>query len=471
MVDKIGMPYEPLSIDDSSLSDAEPIKSSSCTWITDVLAIDVLNSLERDAQLCIVTKMMRMFSFGFLAVMLVIYLVNLKFGIQDIGLMFTLTLLGDAILSLVLTTNADFLGRKYTLLIGSTIAIVTSLVFVASSSYWVLVTAAIVGVISPSGSEVGPFLAIEVSSLSQVSKDVDRTKVLAWYNLFGSCSSATGALTCGMIMKLLQSGMNSWSLLQSCRIVMCIYTVIHLCQMLVIFQLSSDIEVPKKSAGSSAITPVGQFLGLHKSKYFVLKLCGLFLLDAFGGSLILQSVISNWFHVTYGTSPATLGTIVFICNVAAGVSALFAAKLADQIGLIMTMFVTHLPSNVFSMLVPLMPNETLAIVMLCARYSISQMDVPTRNAYVQGVVDPDERSAANGVTNVVRSLGASAGPYLAGFLYANPKYQNYPFFIAGGLKILYDCLLLYNMASIKPAHEVSKEVKLLSFKEKVSGKV
>ena len=158
----------------------------------------------------------------------------------------------------------------------------------------------------------------------------------------------------------------------------------------------------------------------------------------------------------YNTSYATLGTIVFICNIVAGVSALFAARLADNIGLILTMVVTHVPSNVLLILVPLMPTETLAIVMLCARFCISQMDSPTRNAYVQGVVDPDERSAANGVTNVVRSIGASSGPYLAGLLYSNPRLMNYPWIIAGLLKILYDFLLLYNMYSVRPDVEKDK---------------
>ena len=162
----------------------------------------------------------------------------------------------------------------------------------------------------------------------------------------------------------------------------------------------------------------------------------------------------------YNTSYATLGTIVFICNIVAGVSALFAARLADNIGLILTMVVTHVPSNVLLILVPLMPTETLAIAMLCARFSISQMDSPTRNAYVQGVVDPDERSAANGVTNVVRSVGASSGPYLAGLLYANPRLMNYPWIIAGLLKILYDFLLLYNMYSVRPDVEIDEAKKV-----------
>ena len=454
MTGKVAGAYEPLSIDEPN-SPTPPRTQSSCQWISDVLALEVLRSLERDAQICVLCKMIRMFSFGFLAVMLVIYLVNLNFDMEDIGLMFTLTLLGDAILSILLTTHADTWGRRFTLMVGSIIAILTSIIFASSSNFSVLVLAAILGVISPSGSEVGPFMAIEVSSLSQVCRDEDRTKVLAWYNLFGSCSSASGALTCGFIMKVLQSGKAPMSLLQSCRFVMFVYSLLQICQVVAFYQLGPEVEVPKATGPKAS--PVGQFLGLHKSKLIVLKLCALFLIDSFGGSLVLQSVISNWFHDTYDTNPATLGTIVFVCNIVAGVSALFAAKLADQIGLIMTMFVTHLPSNVLLILVPIMPNESLAIFMICARYSISQMDVPTRNAYVQGVVEADERSAANGVTNVIRSVGASTGPYLAGFLYTIPKYRNYPFYIAGLLKIIYDCLLLWSMSSTKPAHEIKQQ--------------
>ena len=112
------------------------------------------------------------------------------------------------------------------------------------------------------------------------------------------------------------------------------------------------------------------------------------------------------------------------------------------------------------LVVPLMPSETLAISMLCLRFCISQMDTPARNAYVQGVVHPDERSAANGVTNVVRSIGASTGPVLAGLLFANDRTSNYPWVIAGVLKIIYDVLLLYNMQDVRPDVEIEKQKKV-----------
>jgi predicted MFS family arabinose efflux permease len=271
--------------------------------------------------------------------------------------------------------------------------------------------------------------------------------VMAWYNLWGSFSSAFGALACGAYLSRLRTSFG-YSPLESCQVILYIYSFLQGILLCIIFPISTTIEAPSSSQAAQSKNPVSLFLGLHKSKSIVIGLSLLFLIDSFAGSFAMQSVISGWFNDVYGTPPATLGSIVFVCNILAGVSALFAAKLASYIGLVMTMVVTHLPSNVLIALVPVMPTELLAIIVLCARFSISQMDVPTRNAYVQSVVDPDERSGAAGVTNVVRSLGASAGPWLAGMLFANRNYRNYPFFIAGGLKIIYDLLLLWSFNGV-----------------------
>jgi len=420
--------------------------------------MDLGSERNRSLLLLLSTKGLRMFSFGFLSVCLVLYLNELGMTQEDVGLLFTLTLLGDAGISLFMTSHADKYGRKRSLLIGASLSALTCTVFVVSTNFWVLLVAAIFGVISPSGNEVGPFMAIELSALSQVTKDEERTKLMAWYNLVGCFSSALGAVFCGCLLTTMSSHLH-YSALFSYRFVFVLYTLIHCIKFIAFSFLRQDIEVPVELATvSKNANPISLFLGLHKSKQIVLKLSLLFILDSFAGSFILQSIITFWFHAKFDTPAATLGTIVFVCNIVAGVSALFAASLADRIGLILTMVVTHLPSNVLTILVPLMPTEALAILILCLRYSISQMDVPTRNAYVQGVVDADERSAANGVTNVVRSLGASTGPFFAGMLYAKRGgYENFPFFIAGTLKIIYDLLLLWSMRSVKPVEEVAKE--------------
>jgi MFS family permease len=179
----------------------------------------------------------------------------------------------------------------------------------------------------------------------------------------------------------------------------------------------------------------------------VTKLSALFSLDAFAGGFVIQSIVAYWFHIRFHVQPATLGAIFFGANILAGVSALAAARLASRIGLVNTMVFTHLPSNVLLILVPLMPNVHLAIAMLLLRFSISQMDVPTRQSYVMAVVQPDERSAAAGVTAVARSVGAAISPSLATMLLASPMLLAAPFLIGGGLKIIYDLLLYRSFAA------------------------
>ena len=259
---------------------------------------------------------------------------------------------------------------------------------------------------------------------------------MAKYNLAGCFASASGSLLTGVAMYVAESHLPS---LRVHQLVLSVYALVHLLLMGLFTRLSKDIEVSSPSIASKQANPVSLFLGLHKSKMLVLKLSMLFAIDSFAGSFVLMSLIIEWFSFTYGTRPHQLGLIVFICNIVAGCSALLAAKLAAKIGLINTMVATHVPSNVMLILVPLMPTEASAVAMLCARFCISQMDVPTRNAYVAGVVDEDERSGANGVLNVVRSVGASLGPLCTGLLFeSGGKSSAYPFFIAGGLKIVYD---------------------------------
>ena len=200
-------------------------------------------------------------------------------------------------------------------------------------------------------------------------------------------------------------------------------------------------------------TEVKKTLGLHKSRNVVFKLSALFALDAFAGGLVVQSMIAYWFHVKFGVDSGVLGSIFFGANVLAGISALLAVPLAAKIGLINTMVFTHIPSNILLMLVPLMPSLPLAIGLLLLRFSISQMDVPTRQSYTMAVVAPDERSAASGVTAIARSVGASVSPMLTGFFFSIPFLFNAPLFLAGGLKIVYDLLLFREFRAVKPPEE------------------
>ena len=192
-------------------------------------------------------------------------------------------------------------------------------------------------------------------------------------------------------------------------------------------------------------------LGLGRSRRIVARLSSLFALDAFAGGFIPQSLIAYWFHLQFGVEPAVLGALFFAANLLAAVSSLSAARIAARIGLINTMVFTHLPSNVLLILVPLMPTLPLAVTCLLLRYSLSQMDVPTRQSYVMAVVDPSERSAAAGVTGIARTTGAAISPAISAPLVASATLAGLPFFLAGGLKIVYDLLLYRSFRSVPPA--------------------
>jgi predicted MFS family arabinose efflux permease len=208
---------------------------------------------------------------------------------------------------------------------------------------------------------------------------------------------------------------------------------------------------PAVEIRTTQVPGVRRWLGLHRSRGIVARLSALFGLDAFAGGFILQSVVAYWFHARFGAGPATLGTLFFAANVLAAGSALLASRLAARIGLIHTMVYTHLPSNVLLMTVPWMPTLPLAMAMYLIRSSISQMDVPTRQSYTVAVVSPDERAAASGVTAIARSLGAAAAPWAGGaFLLTG---AGAPFYIAGGLKIVYDLLLFRSFRALRPPEE------------------
>ncbi len=396
----------------------------------------VLDDLGRDARLLFVTRAARLFGYGFLAVVLVLYLAALGLDGTAIGVLLALTLLGDTVISLWLTTHADRIGRRRVLLVGSLLMAGAGVVFASTSAYPLLLLAATIGVISPSGNEVGPFLAVEQSSLAQTVPDERRTATFAWYNLVGQVAVALGALTAGVAVQAL--GQRGFSAADADRVVVVGYAVVGLVLAGVFGRLSSAVEVPARAQPSL----VGRF-GLHRSRGVVLRLSALFGLDAFGGGFVLQSVIAYWFATRWGVEPAGLGAILFVANLLAAASSLAAARIAARIGLLNTMVATHLPSNVLLILVPLMPTLPLSMAVLFARFSISQMDVPTRQSYTMAVVAPDERSAAAGVTGIARTTGAAISPAIAGPLVASPvaAVAALPFILAGGLKIVYDLAL------------------------------
>ncbi len=410
--------------------------------------VRALTTLSADGRLLFATRIVRLFAYGFLAVVLGLYLSAVGLDDTQIGLVLSLTLLGDAAISLPITIIADRIGRRRMLMVGAGLMVFAGIVFALTSNITLLIITAIIGTISPSGNEVGPFLAIEQAALPQTTTDKQRTQVFAWYSLLGSVATGLGSFAGGILSQVLLNA--GRSPLESYRVVIIGYALLGGVLGLMFMRLSAAVEVAQLGK-----TPTLQSLfGLNRSRKVVYKLSLLFMLDAFAGGLVVQSLVALWFNRRFGVDPAVIGSIYLGANLFAGLSALAAARVAARFGLVNTMIFTHAPSNILLILVPLMPTLPLAVLMLLARFSISQMDVPTRQSYTVAVVDPEERSAANGVTSLARTTASALSPGVTGALFnAGAAGLTIPFVLAGGLKLVYDYLLYRNFRAIKPPEE------------------
>jgi len=411
-----------------------------------------LRRLTRDGWLLFATRFIRLFAYGSVSVVLVFYLVGAGLSEPRIGTLLALTLAGDTLVSLYLTTRADRLGRGRVLIAGALLMAAAGIAFASTSRFWLLLIAGTIGVISPSGNEVGPFLSVEQAALSSVIPDRVRTEVFAWYTLAGSVATAMGALAAGAATSVLQQS-GAMARADSYRTIVIVYAALGVLLAALFSRLSSAAEPETRGERPPVHSTFANLSGLGRSKDVVLKLSALFALDAFAGGFVIQSFAAYWFYLRFGVDPGTLGVIFFWANILAGISALLASTLAARFGLIRTMVATHLPSNILLILVPLMPTLPLAIGVLLARFSISQMDVPTRQSYLMAVVSPEERSAAAGITGVARTIGAAVSPLFVGVMFARPSWINVPFFIAGTLKIVYDVLLYRAFVGIRPPEE------------------
>ena len=407
-----------------------------------------LRGLDRDGRLLFAMRTLRMFGYGFLAVVLVLYLAAAGLDPLAVGIVLSLTLVGDIVISLWLTTNADRFGRRRVLVVGAFLMLLAGIVFAATSWLPLLILAGAIGVVSPTGNEIGPFLAVEQAALTQIVPNVRRTPTFAWYNLAGYVATATGALGAGIVSQaLLDAG---WAPVDAYRAIVVGYAVIGVILAAGFWMLDREIEAPPREVRDDGVR---RRLGLGRSRGVVGHLSLLFSIDAFGGGFVPQSLMAYWFHLQFGVEPLVLGVIFFAANLLAAVSSLLAAPIAARIGLINTMVFTHLPSNLLLILVPLMPTLPLAVAVLLLRYTLSQMDVPTRQSYVMAVVEPDERSAAAGITGIARTTGAAISPSISSVLVSSANYAALPFYLAGGLKIVYDLLVYRDFRNLKPPEE------------------
>jgi MFS family permease len=409
--------------------------------------------LTKDGKLLLAARTLRTFAYGFLSVVLAIYLKLIGFNDLYIGFILTATLINSVIFTLIASFYADRIGRRKVLILYSALMSVSGLVFFVTSNYVALIISAFVGTINVTGTETGAFLSIEQAMLPQTIDDPKkRNTVYALYNMAGTFAMSAGILVTGLPQIFAQHyGLNQ---IESIKPLFLLYSIIGLGVLGIYFAISNRIEVNRNMNTSTTNTPrlFKQTLS-PKSKEIITKLSGLFAIDSFAGGFVIQSIVSFWFYTKFGIELTTLSYIFSIAGVLTAFSFLVAAKIADKIGLINTMVFTHIPSNILIILVALAPTLPLAIVLYLARMALSQMDVPTRQSYIVGVVDENERTAAAGITNISRNIAQSVSPSLAGYILQSLSILSAPFVLGGVLKIVYDVALYLNFKHIKPSDE------------------
>jgi MFS family permease len=398
-------------------------------------------ALSGDGRLLFAACALRTFAYGFLSVTLGLYLADQGLSTAAIGGVFTAALAGGAAMTIILTSLSSRLGRRRVLQLAALLMALAGVSFLLTANVVLLSVAAIFGTISPSGKEVGPFLALEQAILPQTTGDRQRTSLFAAYNLVGALSGAFGALAAAL------PGLAGMPLGDGFHLLLAAYATAAIVLLLLYTRLSPKAEVARSSAG-----PAPTVLGVHRSHGIIVKLAALFAVDSFAGAFVVQSLIAYWFHLRYGIDITGLSAIFFGVNLCAALSFLAAPPLARRFGLLNTMVFTHLPSNVMLILVPLLPSAGGAIAMLLCRSLLSQMDVPTRQSYTMAVVAPEERAAAAGITSVARNAAAAAAPAFAGATLAVPA-LGLPFLIAGSMKIAYDLAVLATFRRIRPPEE------------------
>ncbi len=392
-----------------------------------------------DVRLITTARGLRQFAYSMLGVVLAVSLTDEGLSPTAIGLLVSVSLAGDLLSTLLIGRQADTWGRRRTLVVLASLMAATGLIFGLARWYPLLLIAAFFGTLGTTASETAPFLPIDQAMLGQVGKAEGGTQRFARYNLVASLSGALGALAAGIPNFLSRRGV---PLEGSLRLVFVLYTVAALAVVALIARLSLAVEAPPRTQISRAKPARRVIPDLQRSRRIVLRLSGLFAVDAFAGGLVAQTLMALYFHLRFGLSLGLLGALFFGANLLSALSFLAAPALARRFGLLNTMVFSHLPSNILLLLMPLMPTFPLAAVTLLLRQTLSQLDVPTRQAYTMALVDPAERTAAASVTSIARSGGSATSPVIAGALLRGPLLVlGLPFLLAGALKAAYDLAL------------------------------
>ncbi|MGC8488077.1 MAG: MFS transporter [Clostridia bacterium] len=397
----------------------------------------------RDTTRIFILRSLRAFGFGFLGVLLALYLERFGFGPVQIGLYLSLATLGGIGTNFAFSRLADRYGRRRILALAALLYTLSGILLAVAQGPVLLLLAAVVGAVPPGGN--GLFSAVEQAMLGGHHAD-RRTHVFALYGFLGSGAMAAGSLAAGLPDLLAAHG---WSMMTAFRVMMGLYAVLGLAMVVLAASLGPAVESPGVDPQEAAdAAPRRSLFGLGRSHRLMVQMATLFVFDAFGSALVTTTLLVYWLHARFGMSAGHLAVLFAATQVLAAISMLLAVPLARRIGLINTAVWTHIPSSLFLMAVPLMPSAAPAVVLLLARALLVQMDVPTNEAYIASVVDPEERAAAAGVTTMGYQTGQLAGPAVGGVTLAAGALGT--FFLAGGIKIAYDLTLWQLFRHVPP---------------------
>ena len=395
---------------------------------------------KRSARLLLTTKAIRGYGDGFTALLLPVYLTSLGLSAFQVGLVATAAMLGSAILTLGVGLAGHRVSARGLLMVSCLLMLATGLAFSQAHSFWPLVIVAFVGTLNPSSGDVSVFVPLEQAMMANAGPDADRTTRFAMYNVVGAVGVALGALSIGLIDPLAQLlARPRTDLLEAA---FGLYGLIGIAAFLLYRRL------PEETAGAAELRT-----GLGPSRKRVFQLAALFSLDSFGGGFLVQSLLALWLFNRFDMSLATAGAFFFWTGLLTAASQFAAGRVARRFGLINTMVFTHIPANLCVVAAAFAPTLPIVLGLLVVRSALSSMDVPARTFYVMAVVTPPERAAAAGITNVPRSLAAALSPAMAGALFSAAVFP-WPLLIGGGLKVIYDLLLLNQFRDVKPPEEV-----------------
>ncbi len=439
----------------------------------------------RDAWLIILSRSCRMFAYGASSLILALFFAELRVSDQHIGLFMTLTLMGDVVLSLLLTQIADRVGRRRTLFAGSILMVVSGTTFALCENYWVLLLAAVVGVISATGGDFGPFRAIEESTVSELTTPATRADVLVWYVTLASLGSSIGTEMSGRIIEWLRAK-DGWTLLDAYHGCFWLYTIMGVVNMVTNALLSEKCELkrpvkdseaetqpllaetPDSAAATTAVTeangkkPTSQrknyFAQISRETLSIMSILWFLLsVDSVADGMVSMALTTYYMDKKFHLPKSTLGDILSVSYFLSSLSSVFAGPLARYIGLVNTMVFTHIPSSTAVLLFPFPQSITATFALLLLRVGLNNMDQAPRAALIAAVVRPEERTAVMGITVLLRTLASVTGPSVTGFLAGRDRFW-VAFVAAGALRLAYDLGLFVMFINIKlHKHELVEE--------------